>query len=354
MHRHPNRAVVFAALAAGVCAAVIAVSPPAAGQDAASTFLGFEVEEERRYVLGPLEALGQSESGTWLIRLAEVTRSDGELHGVFALEHTWHIAVLGRPIPPGTVTAVESSGSIRVNGHGFPLLIEIRTKRQLAGVGDEAYTTRFEYDDGEYRKVVTGTRSSQEDDVGIRENRHVDFDVPAGVFAYLPGPPECFVGQPRSKPADNSDCEESLFANPGLLGFVIPALWEAAGEREFVFFTPIGPVGDRSWRAQAVQTTPGRPPVGSPPVGGLQPEGGRLMYQPITPFSYHEIETLRYGERTSIRLGRRRMDVWTIQGPGQLLAIYADDDGRVVRVDLPKRDDLDPGRWIRLLLPSEY
>jgi len=265
------------------------------------------------------------------------------------LEHTWHIPVLGRPIPTRTVTGVESAGSILVNAHGFPLRIDMRTKRQLAGLGDQAYSVSFEYDDGEYRKVVTGTGNRQESDVGIRENRHVDLKVPAGVFAYLPAPPECFVGQPRSKPADNSDCEESLFANPGLLGFAIPALWEAGGEREFVFFTPIGPIGDRSVRAGVVQTPPG-----GARASNLQPEGGRLMYEPITPFSYHEIETLSYGERTSIRLGRRRQDAWMVQGPGQLLAIYVDDDGRVVRVDLPIRDDADPGRWIRLLLPSEY
>ena len=349
MHRPPKQAAVLAAIATGVFAATIAVSPPAVGQDAASTFLGFEVEEERRYVLGPPAALGDGESGTWLIRLAEVTGSGREVHGLFVLAHTWHIPALGRPIPPGTVTGVESSGSILVNAHGFPLRIDIRTKRQLAGVGDQAYNVSFEYDDGEYHKVVTGTGNRQEDDVGIRDNRYVDFKIPAGVFAYLPSAPECYVGQPRSKPADNSDCEESLFANPGLLSFAIPALWEAGGEREFVFFTPIGPIGDRSWKAGVAQTPPG----GSRGVN-IPLDSGRLMYEPLAPFSYHEIETLRYGERTSIRLGRRRQDAWMVQGPGQLLAIYVDDDGRVIRVDLPKRDDFDPGRWIRLLLPSEF
>jgi hypothetical protein len=358
-------------------------------------FLGYEIGEERRYVLGPPEALGRGETGMWGIRLEEVYDEGTEdAAGVFALGHEWHAELVATEVPYRAILWVQSSGTVRVNAYGFPLEIQYQTVRHLAGLGEEAYTIEYEYTDGRYEKRTTVTGSRWRDGVGVRGHKHLDRDLPAGLFAYLPAPPGCLdrqvmtfnsaamvqppqprsaaspAGQPVTMPTtnkivDNADCEESLFINPGLLSLAMPAFWEAKGDREFLFFTPIGPVGDRETRLSVGPPvgSGGTPPGTPPPPGGMQGmpgstggmPGGMLMPDAITPSTYHEIETLRFnGERVVAQVGTRTRDAWVVEGPDQLAAIYVDDDGVVLRVDLPEFVANASQRWIRMLWPSEF
>ncbi len=370
-------------------ASLVAAQPPQGER-----FLGFEIGEERRYVLGPEDALGRSERGKWLIRLDEVFEIDGEPEGLFALSHEWSAPPPIGDVVLGRIRDVKSAGSVRVNGYGFPLMIQFQTRRHLDGMGEEAYTIDFRLDDDHrrYEKRTTARGERWYQNVSIRRHGTVDLDGPVGLFAFLPGAPGCLDSpvqrydragggaylQPRSagspsnpvinapttvKITDNSGCEESMFAHPGLLSLAMPALWEAQGEREYLFFTPIGPVGEpRTGVSGGIPVPGGGIPYGpgsiSQPGGlnrGLRPPSsmGRLEADPLSNSTYHETETLTFIERVSVEIGGRTTDAWLIEISDHYGPIYVDDDGGVMRIDLPPVPGA-PERWIRMLWPSEF
>jgi len=353
----------------------------------ARDFLGFEIGEELRYVLGPPESLLRGETGMWSIRLDEVYAGEkGDPEGVFALRHQWQAPQpIGDP-PLRAIMRVESEGTLRVNAYGFPLAIQYQTVRHLAGMGDEAYTIEYVLDEDQraYQKRTTMDGDRWYQTAPIRSHGTVHRDPPSGLFAFLPTAPGCmdrFVGtyqvqgapiaQPRSagtpastqqapqtvRVADNEDCEESLFANPGLLNLAMPAFWEAQGEREYVFFTPIGPVGRR--RSGVSAGMAGAPPMGTGGVpAGIGPGSGggfppRTYDAPTTGATYNEVERLRFLERVAVRLGSRTIDAWLIEMNDHAGPIYVNDDGVVVRIDLPQRGE-SAERYIRRLWPSEF
>jgi len=381
---------VFLVLALGVSStASLFAEAPAQGEK----FLGYEIGEERRYVLGPPESLLRGEVGMWSIRLDEVYETEGEPEAVFALRHEWQGPQPVTEVPLRTIMRVTSEGTARVNAHGFPLLIRYQTVRHMAGLGDEAYTIDYELEDDNrrYEKRTTKDGKRWYQNVSIRGHDTVDRDVPAGLFTFLPTVPGCMDRhvatyqlqggvnpQPRSaasppnpqtsgmttvKVADNADCEESLFANPGLLSLAMPALWEAQGMREYLFFTPIGPTSEPAG-GLAVGLPQGGGTVGPGTVQpGRIPDPGmpstmpnsmpRVAGETLSPSTYHEIETLRFIERVSVRVGSRTRDAWLIQISNDIGPIYVDDDGNVLRIDLPPVSGSGE-RYLRMLWPSEF
>jgi hypothetical protein len=357
-------------------------------------FLGYEIGEERRYVLGPPESLFRGETGTWSIRLEEVYETDAEPEAVFALQHEWQAPEPRTEVALRTIIRVKSEGTVRVNVHGFPLRIRYETVRHLAGMGDEGYTIDYEAvdDHRRYEKRTTKAAKRWYQSVPIRNHDTVDRDVPAGLYVFLPVAPGCMdrhiatyqqqgvVGpQPKSaasppsaqpaapttvKIADNADCEESLFANPGLLSLAMPALWEAQGQRQYVFFTPIGPIGEPTSGVALGLPAGGGIPTG---LGGLRPgripdpgmpnsmpnSAPRVGGLPLSPSTYHEIEDLEFIERVSVRVGGRTRDAWLIEISNDVGPIYVDDDGGVLRIDLPPMGGSGV-RYLRLLWPSEF
>lgn len=356
-------------------------------------FLGFEIGEERRYVLGPEDTLGRNERGIWSIRLDEVFETGGEPEGLFVLSHEWGAPPSIGEVILGRIRNVKSEGFVRVNGHGFPLMIRFQTTRHLDGMGDEVYTIDYRLDDDHrrYEKRTTANGERWYQNIPIRRHSTVDFDPPAGLFAFVPRAPGCLDSpvrrydqaggaylQPRSagsastpqitapetlKITDNSDCEESMFAHLGLLSLAMPVLWEAQGEREYLFFTPIGPVGEpRTGFSAAIPIPGGGIPYGpgsiSQPGGmnrGLRPptSTSRLEGDPLSVATYHETETLTFVERVSVYIGGRAVDAWLIEISNRYGPIYVDDDGGVIRIDLPPPAGV-PERWIRMLWPSEF
>ncbi len=369
----------------------LAAGPVAGVPAQAEEFLGYEIGEERRYVLGPETSLVRGEIGIWSIRLEEVYEAaSGRPEGVFALTHQWRAPQPVVAPPLGAITRVESEGSMRVNRHGYPLMIRYQTIRHLAGFGEEAYTIDFEIDDEgrRYNKRTTKEGDRWYQEVAIRDHDSIDRKGAAGLFAYLPTVPGCLdrlvasyelqgatVLQPRSadtqpgaqtqlpstvRVVDNADCEETLFANPGLLAFAMPALWEALGEREYVFFTPIGPVGEPRTGVAVAMPGSGQPYgpgaiTRQPGMGGMgvPTTMGRLEPEAMSSSTYHEIETLEFIERTSVRVGSRTRDAWLIRMTEDVGPVYVDDEGNVLRIDLPPMPDA-PERFIRMLWPSEF
>jgi hypothetical protein len=139
----------------------------------------------------------------------------------------------------------------------------------------------------------------------------------------------------------------------------MPALWEAQGEREFVFFTPIGPVSRPDTRVSMGIPAGGPPyPPGStasrPGFGSMGGSPGwRAESVPTTSSTYHEVERLTFRERVSVRVGERTRDAWMVTIDGGIGPIYLDDDGGVLRIDLVSQDGR-AVRWIRMLWPSEF
>lgn len=386
-----------APLAAGAPAPAPSFAPTAlvATSGQGEKFLGYEIGEERRYVLGPPESLLRGEMGMWSIRLDEVYETEGEPEAVFVLQHEWQAPQPLTEVPLRTIMRVKSEGTVRVNAHGFPLLIRYQTVRHLAGMGDEGYTIDYQIEDDNRRYEKRSTKEGERwyQNVPIRSHATVERDVPAGLYAFLPAAPGCMgrhiatyelqgdvSPQPKSaasppspqttvpttvKIADNTDCEESLFANPGLLSLAMPALWEAQGERQYVFFTPIGPVGEpASGLVVGLPTGSGGGPIG---VGGLRPGripdpglsnsmpnfAPRVGGLPLSPSTYHEIETLTFIERVSVRVGGRTRDAWLIEISNDFGPIYVSDDGSVLRIDLPPVAGSGE-RYLRMLWPSEF
>ncbi len=346
-----------------------------AGQDRTTALLGYQIGEERRYVLGPPDALRRGESGSWAIRLQEVyDEGTPAAEAVFELGHAWSAPLETRAVPYRWINAVQGDALLRVNPYGFPLLIQLSTQRSVAGLGQEAYTIDYVYGAGIYEKLTTMMGALWRDPVDLRGHEHLDEEIPAGLFAFFPSAPGCLdrrlirfeqenivqlperrsaanpspmssrdIAMPmRSEVIDNADCEESLFINPGLLSLAMPAFWEANGNREFLFFTPIGPVQDDGTDLRGIFAG------GSQGVMRGLP---RVLGSPVTVGSYYETELLRVSrERAFIQVGDREVEAWRIDGLKRLAAIYVDDNG----VDLPREDEQQPQRWIRMLWPSEF
>ncbi len=350
------------------------------------SFFGYEEGEERRYVLGPPEALSGNEGATWSIYLRELLGDPAE--GIFELTHEWHREETRAELPLGTITRIVSEGELRVNGHGFPVAIEFKTERHLAGMGDQIYTIRYRYEDGSYRKQISAEGKNLAHTAMIRGHKNLDRSVPSGLFVLVPTALDCSmsvpvdarrmarvvpptrgragltpppIAQPR-RFADNSLCREALFANPGLISLMLPELWEqGTGQREFLLLTPAGFFG-----------MPGVF-LGGQATGVAAAAGpdGFDFTRAASPATNSAIERLRYLERVEVEVGSRKREAWLFDRMGDFEAIYVDDDGVVLRIDLSEGSMLglsingglvsvDPtqmsrGRLsIRLLFPSEY
>lgn len=336
-------------------------------------FFGYEEGEERRYVLGPPEALSGGEGAAWSIHLRELVGEPAE--GIFELTHEWHRARTRIEPPLGTITAIRSEGELRVNAHGFPVMVEFKTERAVAGIGLESYTILYRYEGGSYRKQIRIEGMEELVHTAmIRGHKTLDRSIPSGLFAFAPMDPNCSISAPadarrlasvspptrppgrpppptvqRRRFADRRSCREALFANPGLVSLMLPELWEqGTGEREFLLMTPAGSFG--------IPSTSGG--------------GGFDFTRAASPDTNSVVERLRYLERVEIEVGSRRRDAWKFDRMGDFEAIYVDDDGVVLRIDFSDRSmlgltgnaglNVDPAQMsrgqlsIRLLFPSEY
>lgn len=371
----------------------------------AGAVFGFEPGEERHYVLGPPEALQRGESARWSMQLLEVQGTGRDLRATFALQHV-------REAPreqnvawrPGEVTHAQVDAELLVNAYGAPLFLSYTSQRHIFDVGDELFEVEYIFREGRYKKRVMVQGTDWDFDIDLIEHPDLDARLPLGIFAFAPDSLHCMewlVGTlivQRTGTGDvsaagasgRSDvvagataagealtagaCYESntdpAFANPALVSLAMPRLWEQHGDGEQVLFSPLRPDLVRH-QGNGIPVTfspiiPGVPNVpGSSILSGVIPGldlstllgGGGAdgdKQRARDPNRYFFPRRLTLSERQRIEVGSRKMDALPLRLAGYDGAVWVDDWGKVVRLDMaPLRRD-DPPRWVRLLHPSEY
>lgn len=323
-------------LTAGVvCAAATVRATESAGQEAVALpaqAFGFQAGEERRYVLGPQDALRGGEYATWTIRLESVAAADNRY--LFALEHErrlhrWHLG--WNDYEPESIYAFE--GTVIVNRHGFPLEVDFtRETRLLDGGWVETYHRRYVYAEGWYerssrrvRKNGVGTnRTLPLPDIVVPEEAPVDLEELSGLYLYHASPLTC-IGVTTKAPCTGGslylssggsgvlETAEPMLANPGLLSLLLASSTPPRGDEQAVLL----------WRSRRRQF-------------------------PFRVFTFQRLED------TDVALGGRSTRAVRYQISGFPGDVFAQADGKVLKVDIGDHPETHRPRWIRLVLPSEY
>lgn len=294
---------------------------------------GFAVGEERRYELGPADALRAGEAATWTLELVEL----GDERARFAFTHSRSETDMGVfNLGDARRFAVEIEGRVEVNRDGFPLALQFTERQRISGAAnrvDGVRTIHYDFDAEERRFHKRLQLGSRDYDFPIAVARHdrLDLDVPRGLFLFLPSGLQC-LGRPRQL-----GCEEAAFANPGLFSLAFPWLWrQRSGEVELLFFTPEG--------------------LGGEPQGLIHERrfARRERDQLANVRRYYERAKLRLEAKEPVAVGDRTIEAWRIDVGGPVRAVWALEDGTVVRIDIDIHPVTHRDRWIRQVLPGEF
>ncbi|MFQ5744772.1 MAG: hypothetical protein ACE5HV_14465, partial [Acidobacteriota bacterium] len=306
---------------------------------------GFQVGEERRYILDPPESLRSGESASWRIRLDRLQGEDLDRQAVFVLEHQ-RDELLVDFLSGGRLLSVRVDAEVTVNGSGFPLKLVLNEQRDVGGARgsrSDLRTTTYLYQDGRYLKRVRFGGREWKFDVPIASNSHLDLEAQSGLYLYLPSGLGCMGRLSDMRPSQpmrrrsNCDFSDPAFANPGLLSLVLPQLREQArGELEVLFFTPIG-VGTRAAGLIDMRRW-------------LSRERGSLRNLD----RYYDPSKLKLAEPAEVQVGGRTMDAWRLDVGGSVRDVFVDSAGRVLRENIDPDPTTFAKRWIRLLFASEY
>ena len=332
---------------------------------------GYRVGEERRYVLGPPEALTKGVMANWLIRLESVSGEGEGRRATFAFTHVREMGSQGRIAPEvGEILGVTVDGTARLNMQGFPLELRFTLQERYYGHGEAAFSLRYLYEDERYEKQVWYEGEMADYPVPVPSTEGLDKSVPLGLFLFLPESLGCGIWateDPLSRarasgirdPGDDCPDSDVAFANPGFLSLALATLWEAGGERSFLFWMPTGPEvlpGSRSSLGFSNLQGTAR--------GGLANKPDWSKAREL--WRHYRAVTLTAGETATIAVGRRRMEATRIYLSSSTIgAAYVDADRMVLRMDLnPQQFGMTGDRalmrfsgselWIRLLFASEY
>lgn len=320
MRRHLSITLIAVGMLATAAAAVaLQPEPPAAittvESGALDTFLGFEVGEERRYVVGPKEALRDGESISWSVRLDRVENEAGSSVGVFALTHEQvRSGVSGRGL---MYVHWHYSGEARINEHGFPEQVSFSMYEEHTGESQwrgETMSASYVFTGDEYRKEVRVPDQQWQFTVPIASHDQLDLAVPAGAYLFRP-----------------QAAETDFFTNPALLGFALPEMLPEVWEQRTLFFQPTYPV--------------------------RHPGEGYVTNERDTRAAlgrYWVKNTLTIGGPMRLEVADRVLNVRKLEISGPLRDAYVDEFGRVVRIDIDPDPWTRQHRHIRLLFPSEY
>ena len=363
----------------------------------AGDILGFEVGEQRHYILGPPEALQRNELATWGITLESVQGSGSNLRAVFNLQHRREAPhSFDNPASRGEITIAIVDATLTVNRYGAPLELVYSAQRHIFDVGEESFQVLYEWKGDKYEKRVTLQGAQWDLDIELIEHASLDARVPIGVYAFSPKSLDCLewlVGSRIEKRTGTGDtsaasirtavdtgtvddatlaagaCVERntdpAFANPGLLSLAMPALWEARGDSEMVLFSPLRPDLVRG-QGNGIPLTlspivPGAPGgnlfniipgfnVGELLGGGADGDKDRAR----DPNRYFTARHMKFRDRERVVVGERRPEALPLDIAGYSAVAWVDDWGKVLRLDVPALRQGDPQRWVRLLSPSEY
>ena len=303
---------------------------------------GYELGEERRYVLEPERSLRSGESAWWSIVLADIQGEGDDTRIVFELGHerTEVINDLFGGVN-GRMQSVTIDGRLTVNRFGFPQRLVIDEQLDVLGETgslSDLRTTRFTFDGERFVKQVRINGREWTFNISIANHDDLDLGGPVGLYAYVPKALSCLgvrgeVGRPSRCYAG-----DPAFANPGLLSLALPVMWEEqVNEKDFLFFMPSG-----------VGTTPG----GLMDMNRLMSLERNQLRNNTRYYDRTNLEVREYVER--VEIGPRRLDAWLLEGSGEMREFYTEADGTVLKIFIDPHPVTYGERWIRLLFPSEY
>jgi hypothetical protein len=317
-------------------------APPSPASQYDGAF-GYEIGEERRYVLEPERSLRPGESASWSIVLEKIDGEGDDLRVTFGFEHQRSEVI--RDVfggGSGRSQVVNVDGTVEVNRFGFPERLVMQEQTDVGGeMGSlsDVRTTLFTFDGERFVKQVRIDGREWRFNIAIASHDDLDLEAPAGLYAYVPTALGC-LGIP-GEAGRPSRCRrgDPAFANPGFLSLALPVMWEEqVNEKEFLFFMPSG--------------------VGTLP-GGLM-DMNRVMRRERDQLGNYN----RYYDRMELEIkefvpgaeiGDRSIDAWLFDGSGEMREVYADADGKkVLKVHIDPHPVTRGERWIRLLFPSEY
>ena len=284
----------------------------AAGLD---SFLGFDIGEERRYVIAPDDAMRDGEEATWSVLLSRVESVGGRSVGVFTLAHEERRLGIGTGGP--MFVEWKYSGEARINEFGFPEEVRFSMFEEHTGEAPwrgEFMSASYTFDGREYVKDVRVPDQQWEFKFPIATHGDLDLDVPSGMFLFRP-----------------QAADIDFFTNPALLGFILPELIPESWEQRVLLFRPTYPV--------------------------RHPDADYVRFERDTREAlgrYYVKRTLKMGATTELEIGGRVLNVRQLDISGPLRTAYVDEFGRVVRIDLDPDPITRKNRHIRLLFPSEY
>jgi len=320
MRRSLHLTIILLAVLVGGALAAVAPSPLVADAQAAEivgldTFLGYDIGEERRYVVGPDDALRDGESITWSVRLDSVETAGDRRVGVFHMTHEQKRYGMSARGPMYVHWIFD--GEARINEFGFPEQVGFTMHEQHTGEsqwrGEDMFAS-YTFNGTDYDKVVRVPDQEWEFTVPIATHGDLDLSVPSGAFLFRP-----------------VAIDTDFFTNPALLGFAIPDLLPEQWEQRTLFFAPEYPIRHPTpdWIMEQRDT---RAAVGR----------------------YWVKNTLKLGGPMQLEIGDRVLNVRKLDITGPVRAAYLDEFGRVVRIDIDPDVHTRKQRHIRLLFPSEY
>lgn len=373
---------VVAALLLGLLPAFAGDAPrPLEQESPAPAFPGFEPGQELRYTLEGEDGLARALRSVWSIRLEAVEDSG---IGVFELTHGFGGFAAGYGPGEGPVTTARAW----IDSNGFPRRVRIIEGRSGPGTGQAVWVIEYRFEDGRYVKELQAEGVREDQGVDLPEGRGVRPEVPRGLYLYMPLGAGCLMsaasagisgvrpgpgggqpgggsgggagggagGGPGGAPAGAVEQEDScrgreiVFANPGLLGLTMPALWEAGtGEHDFAFLAPTGL--DPAALRRAGQGGGTGFSVGGVNLGDLL-FGPDVLGDPDDAFGTFRLAS--GGELVELDLGEWTESAWRFTAPDPVETVWVDGQGGIVRVDLTPAAETESRLSIRRLRPSEY
>jgi len=359
--------------AAGSAAGMLADRPVTEQRTArAPELFGFGLHEERIYVMGPPETLGPREMATWVIRYDRVEGEGKGLRAVFGLQHERTAPHSRDHLPPsGTFRVGKVYAELVVNAYGVPLELSYVSQRYVLDAGEEMFEIAYELDGKRYKKKVRVPGGDWDLKVDILQHPGLDLKIPEGLFVAAPSAIACLewaiVGAANAE-ACNEVNIDPIFANPGLLSLLVPALWEAGGDSELLLFTPtrpdLTPGEGGGIPLEIMPIVPGIPGSsiftnGIPGldwgrfiIGGSKTSGDKERAE--DPARYFQPSQMQLLGRSSVQVGPRTVEATELRMSTYPYSVWVDDRGRVLRVDITGDVPEEERRWIRLLHPSEY
>jgi hypothetical protein len=352
-----------------------AALPVRQGSAAGQGIFGFDLHDERIYVMGPPETLAAGEMATWVIRLDRIEGEGRSLRAVFGLQHERKAPHSRDYLPPsGAFRISKVYGELVVNAYGVPLELRYVSQRYFLDAGEEIFEVGYELDKDRYRKDVRVDGGDWDLKVDITEHPSLDLKVPEGLFVAAPSSIACLewaISGGANAEACNELNVDPTFANPGLLSLLLPALKEAGGDTELLLFTPtrpdLTPGGSGGIPLNIVPIVPGIPGVGG---GSIFPNGipgldwGRFIIggsktsgdkdRAEDPARYFQTSRMYLRERSPVEVGPRTVEAMELRMSTYPHAIWVDEKGKVLRVDMTEEAPAGEDRWLRLLFPSEY